>query len=80
MTTITVSNHVRSALPVALREALGVVAGDRVEIVRISPGRVELVAVTWPVTDLKGMFGKPRRTVSIRQMNAAIASRGGSIR
>jgi antitoxin PrlF len=30
------------------------------------------------VTDLKGMFGKPAKVVSIEEMNAAIAARGAS--
>ena len=29
---------------------------------------------THPVTDLKGMFGKPTKMVSIEEMNAAIAA------
>jgi hypothetical protein len=39
---------------------------------------VEFIAATKPVTALKGMFGKPRKPVSIQDMNAAIAKRGAS--
>jgi antitoxin PrlF len=64
--------------PVEVREALGVDAGDRVEFVEIAPGRYEFIAATKSVTALKGMFGKPRKSVSIEEMNAAIARRGAA--
>ena len=50
------------------------------EFVQIGPGRYEFVAVTSEVTALKGMFGKPTKTVSIEEMNAAIAQRGAAAR
>ena len=56
----------------------GVDAGDRVEFVEIAPGRYEFIAATRSVTALKGMFGKSRKSVSIEEMNAAIARRGAS--
>lgn len=66
-------------IPVEVRTALGVDAGDRVEFIAIAPGRYEFVAATLPVTALKGMFGnKARKTVSIEDMNAAIARRGAA--
>ena len=55
-------------------------AGDRVEFVEVEPGRYEFIAATRSVTDLKGMFGKPGKLVSIEEMNAAIAARGASAR
>ena len=50
---------------------LKVDAGDRVEFVWIAPGRYELMAATQEVTELKGMFGPAKKTVSIQAMNAA---------
>jgi hypothetical protein len=38
------------------------------------------VAATRPVTDLKGLFGRPSKAVSIDDMNKAIAARGASAR
>ena len=55
-------------------------AGDRVGFVQIEPGRFEVVAATRPVTDLKGLFGRPSKDVSIDDMNKAIAVRGASAR
>ena len=78
MTTATLTSKGPITIPAAVREALGVDAGDRVEFVEIAPGRYELVAATGSVTALKGMFGQPRKPVSIEEMNAAIARRGAS--
>jgi hypothetical protein len=58
-----------------VRGALGVGTGDRVEV---APGRHELIAATRSVTVLKGMVGTARKTVSIDDMNAAVARRGAS--
>lgn len=80
MTTATVTTKGQITIPAAVREALHVEAGDRVEFVEIEPGRYEFIAATRSVTALKGMFGKPRKSVSIDDMNAAIAARGASAR
>jgi AbrB family looped-hinge helix DNA binding protein len=78
MTTATLTSKGQITIPVAVREALGVEAGDRVEFVEVAPGRYEFIAATRSVTALKGMFGKPRKTVSIKVMNAVIAKRGAT--
>ena len=78
MTTATLTSKGQITIPVAVREALGVDAGDRVEFVEIAPGRYEFIAATRPVTALKGMFGVPRKSVSIEEMNAVIARRGAA--
>jgi antitoxin PrlF len=78
MTTATLTSKGQITIPVEVREALGVDTGDRVEFVEIAPGRYEFIAATKSVTALKGMFGKPRKSVSIEEMNAAIAGRGAA--
>ena len=78
MTTATLTSKGQITIPAAVREALGVDAGDRVEFVEIAPGRYEFIAATRPVTALKGMFGRAAKSVSIDEMNAAIARRGAS--
>jgi len=80
MPTATVTSKGQITIPASVRKALNVDSGDRVEFVEIESGRFELVAATRPVTELKGMFGSPARTVSIEEMNAAIALRGASAR
>jgi AbrB family looped-hinge helix DNA binding protein len=78
MTTTTLTSKGQITVPAAIRSALGVGTGDRVEFVEVAPGRYEFIAATRPVTALKGMFGKPGKPVSIEAMNAAIVRRGAS--
>jgi antitoxin PrlF len=80
MAAATLTSKGQITVPVEVRQALGLDAGDRVEFVEVEPGRFELVPATQSVKTLKGMFGKPRRVVSIEEMNAAIAKRGATAR
>lgn len=79
-TTATLTSKGQITIPVEVRQALHVETGDRVEFVQVEPGRFEIVAATRSVTELKGLFGKRRKPVSIEAMNAAIAARGASAR
>lgn len=80
MTTATLTSKGQITIPVDVRNDLKVEAGDRVEFVQIAPGRYEFVAATRSVTELKGMFGPVKKTVSIEAMNMAIAQRGATAR
>ena len=80
MSAATVTSKGQITIPVDVRQALRIEAGDRVEFVEVEPGRFELVPATRSVKDLKGMFGKSSRIVSIPEMNQAIAKRGASAR
>lgn len=76
MTTATLTSKGQITIPVQVRQALNVDTGDRVEFVEIEPGRYEFVAATGTVKQLKGMFGRPTKPVTIDQMNKAIEQRG----
>ena len=78
MTSATVTSKGQITIPANVRLALQVESGDRVEFVEVEPGRFEVVAATRSVTELKGLFGKPTKSVSIADMNKAIATRGAS--
>lgn len=80
MATATLTTKGQITIPVDVRNALKVDAGDRVEFVQIAPDRFEFVAANRSITELKGMFGKPSKKVSIDDMNKAIAKRGASAR
>jgi len=71
MPTATLTSKGQITIPVDVRNDLKVDAGDRVEFVLIAPGRYEFVAATHRVQELKGLFGKPSRAVSIDDMNTA---------
>lgn len=80
MTTATVSSKGQITIPANVRQSFQVVAGDRVEFVEVEPGRFEFFAATHSVRELKGMFGKTRKRVSIDEMNKVIATRGAAAR
>jgi AbrB family looped-hinge helix DNA binding protein len=80
MATATLTSKGQITIPADVRHDLKVDAGDRVEFIQIAPGRYEFVAATQNVTALKGMFGKPTKSVSIADMNSAIANRGAAAR
>ena len=77
MTTATLTTKGQITIPVDVRNALGVDAGDRVEFVEIAPGRYEFIAATHSVRALKQLFGRVS-AVSVEQMNAAIGRRAGA--
>lgn len=80
MTTATITSKGQITIPAPVRAALQVKEGDRVEFVEVGPGRYEFIAATRSLSELKGLFGKPAKAVSIDEMNAAIAARGASAR
>ena len=80
MSSATLTSKGQITIPVSVRHDLKVDTGDRVEFIQIAPGRYEFVAVTRNIEELKGMFGKPAKTVSVEDMNTAIAKRGASAR
>jgi antitoxin PrlF len=75
MPAATVTSKGRITIPADVRRDMNVVAGDRVEFVQVAPARYELIAATRSVSQLKGLFGKSKRRVSVEEMNAAIAER-----
>lgn len=80
MSTATMTTKGQITIPAAVRAALGVEAGDRVEFVQVEPGRFELVPATSPVAALKGLVRKPTSPVTVEDMNKAIAAQGAKAR
>lgn len=81
MAAATVTSKGQITIPVRVRTALGLDAGDRVEFVELEKGQFAIMAANRSVTELKGMFyDKRRKPVSIAEMNAAIARRASDSR
>jgi antitoxin PrlF len=76
VTTATLTSKGQITIPADVRRALNVQTGDRVEFVQVQPGRFELVAATRSVRELKGMFGKPARSLTVEDMNRVVAEEG----
>lgn len=77
MPTATITSKGQITIPAAVRAALGVEAGDRVEFIQSESGHFEIVALTQPVTALKGLIRKPAEPVTVEAMNEAITLQGG---
>ncbi len=79
MITATITAKGQITIPVEIRQALKLDTGDRISFEETRPGiYVFKPAQKIPVTQLKGMFGKPSKTLSIEEMNAIIAKRGAA--
>lgn len=80
MSTATVTSKGQVTIPVAIRVALALGAGSRIEFVEIEKGQYTIVPANSPVLALKGMIRKPEKPVSIETMQQAIAAQGAKAR
>ena len=77
MTAATLTSKGQLTLPKEVRVAMGVGPGDRVDFVLMEDGNFAVLPATHSVKKLKGIIARPRRTVSLEDMDKAIA-RGAS--
>ncbi len=70
--TSTVTSKGQVTLPAEARRRLGLHAGTKLEFVVSGDDRLEVVRVGGSVRDLKGLLPKPKRTLSLEQMDEAI--------
>lgn len=70
----TITSKGQITLPVELREKLALGAGDKVDFILKKNGHIEGIPVKQPVSRLKGMLPRPRKAVSLADMDKAIAS------
>lgn len=71
-----VSTKGQIVIPARVRSELGVEAGTRIEFVKTGDGWL-IKPATLPVTVLKGVLKKPRKPVSVEDMNRVIRRRAG---
>jgi len=77
MATSKVTTKGQITIPKAVRTALGVEPGDRVEFVVREDGVVEMVARTRPLLSLAGILGERRLGITIDEMDAGIGEQVG---
>ncbi len=81
MAAATLTSKGQITIPVQVRTALGVDAGDRIEFVETEKGQFAIMAANRSVRELKGMLRvKRKRPVSIEEMNRVIARRASESR
>lgn len=73
MTRATLTSKGQTTIPKDIRDRLALKPGDRLEFVVLPDRTIRLVPVNLPMTALKGMLPRPKRAVSVAEMNRAIA-------
>ena len=77
MTTATITSKGQVTIPKDVRTRLGIGTGDRVEFVEVQGGVFQIVAAPQDVQVLKGIVPKPKKPVTIEDMNQAVSEMGG---
>jgi len=71
--TSTVTSKGQVTIPVEARRRLRIVPGTRLEFVIRDDGRLEVIPLSGSVKDLKGAVPRPKRALTLAEMDAAIA-------
>jgi AbrB family looped-hinge helix DNA binding protein len=74
----TVTSKGQVTLPVEARRKLKIVPGSKLEFVVTDNERLEVIPVIETVTSLKGMVPKPKKPLSLADMDKAIAKGASS--
>lgn len=73
----TVTSKGQLTLPVEVRRKLGINPGTKVDVVISDNDRMEIIPLTNSIKNLKGMVPKPKKSLSLKEMDDAI-SKGSS--
>lgn len=75
----TLTSKGQVTLPSSIRAQLHLRAGDKIEFLVKANGSIEGIPVKEPVTALKGILPKPRVSVSLEEMEQAIADGANNV-
>ena len=76
MSTATLTVKGQVTIPADVRRRMGLDAGDRIEFVELKDGQYLIMPAIDDVQSLKRLLRKPKKPVSIADMNVAIRQRG----
>jgi AbrB family looped-hinge helix DNA binding protein len=76
MVTATLTSKGQITIPAVVRASLGLRAGDRIEFIANANGEYSILPATGSINDLQGFIRKPKKPVTIADMNKAIALMG----
>jgi len=71
--TVTVTSKGQVTLPAEARRRLGIHAGTKLELIIMGDDRMEVVRIGGSVRDLKGALPKPKRALTVAEIDKAIA-------
>lgn len=69
----TLTSKGQMTFPKAIRDQLGLEAGDKLEFTIIENGKLLIIPKKSSVKALKGMLPKPKKPISLEEMESAIA-------
>ncbi|MGH8469686.1 MAG: AbrB/MazE/SpoVT family DNA-binding domain-containing protein [Gammaproteobacteria bacterium] len=78
MATATLTSKGQVTIPLDVRQRLGLDTGDRIEFVELEGGEYAIRPVIDDIRSLKGLLRKPKRPVTVEDMNKAIRARSAS--
>jgi antitoxin PrlF len=71
--TSTVTSKGQVTIPVEARRRLRILPGTKLEFVIRDDGRLEVIPLSGSIKELKGALPKPKRGLTLAEMDAAIA-------
>jgi len=74
MPTATLTSKGQITIPLSVRQAAGLTAGDRIEFVCDVKGHYAIVPASYSIKSLKGIVPKPEKPVSVQDMEDAIVA------
>ena len=72
--TATVTSKGQVTIPVEARRRLRILPGTKLEFVVRDDGRLEVIPMSGSLKDLKGAVPKPKRALTLAEIDAAIAT------
>jgi antitoxin PrlF len=76
MANATLTSKGQLTIPQQVRKRLKLESGDRVEFVELADGAFAIRPAVNDVRALKGLLKRPKQSVTIEDMNAAVRARG----
>ena len=77
MITATITSKGQITIPKDIREQLDLHAGDKISFIEDEDGSINLIPIKKPLNALKGLVAKPKKAVSVEDMNNAIKRKAG---
>jgi len=74
MSSATLTSKGQVTIPLSVRQAAGLTAGDRIVFVSDVKGHYAIVPASYSIKSLKGIVPKPEKPVSLEDMQEAIAA------
>lgn len=72
MPTSALTSKGQTTIPKEIRDYLHLRPGDRIEFLKEPDGRIVLLPVTLDIEELCGALPRPKRTVSLKEMDEAV--------